>query len=36
MKIKPDWQNKKNTCCYFCGTTRSVKYEIDLLNVYGY
>ena len=35
MKIKPDWQKENYTCCYFCGTTRSVKYEIDLLNVYG-
>ena len=35
MKLKPDWQKENNTCCYFCGTTRSVKYEIDLLNVYG-
>lgn len=35
MKLKPDWQKENNICCYFCGTTRSVKYEIDLLNVYG-
>ena len=35
MKVKPNWQKEKNTCCYFCGTTRSVKYEVDLRNVYG-
>lgn len=36
-KITPisNWQSKKNVCCYFCGETRSVKYTVDLLNIYG-
>ena len=40
MKYKitynPNWAHKnKNTCCYFCGETRSVKYVVDLYNPYG-
>lgn len=25
----PDW-TKKNLQCYFCGTTKSVKYEMEM------
>ena len=35
MRINPDWQKQKNVCCFFCGNTKSVKYEVDLNNVYG-
>ena len=29
MKYIPDWQNKLLRC-HFCGTTKSVKYTIEL------
>lgn len=29
MKLIPKWPLKRNRC-YFCGTTKSVKYHIDV------
>lgn len=34
-KLNPKWRENKNRCCYFCGETRSVKYFVDLPNIYG-
>ena len=31
MKLIADWQNK-NLRCYFCGDTRSVKYEKEIFD----
>ena len=31
MKYIPNWQNK-NLRCHFCGETRSVKYETEVLD----
>lgn len=31
FNIIPDW-NKKNLKCYFCGETRSVKYEMEIFD----
>ena len=31
LKIIPDW-SKKNLKCYFCEETRSVKYEVEIIN----
>ena len=31
MKYISNWQNK-NLSCYFCGETRSVKYETEVLD----
>ena len=33
MKLIADWQNK-NLRCYFCGDTRSVKYEKEIFGFY--
>lgn len=35
VKYNPYWKEEKNTCCYFCGEMRSVKYTVDLCNVFG-
>ena len=35
VKYNPFWRENKDRCCYFCGNTRSVKYTVDLLNVFG-
>ena len=35
VKLNPFWREEKGTCCYFCGTTRSVKYTVDLCNGFG-
>lgn len=35
IKYNPAWRESKNTCCYFCGETRSVKYIADLCNYFG-
>ena len=35
IMLNPQWKQNKNTCCYFCGETRSVKYLVDLPNIYG-
>ena len=29
MKLIPDWNTRQLTC-FFCGETRSVKYELEL------
>lgn len=29
MKLIPNWQDQ-NLSCYFCGKTRSVKYELEI------
>ena len=29
MRLIPDWNTKQLTC-YFCGESRSVKYELEL------
>jgi hypothetical protein len=31
MKLIPNWQ-KENRVCYFCGETRSVKYELEIVD----
>ena len=35
ITLNPKWRESKNNCCYFCGETRSVKYLVDLPNIYG-
>lgn len=35
IRPNPNWRENKNRCCYFCGETRSVKYLVDLPNIYG-
>jgi hypothetical protein len=35
VKYNTNWRENKNICCYFCGETRSVKYTVDLRNIYG-
>jgi hypothetical protein len=34
MKLIPNWQ-RENLRCYFCGGTRSVKYELETHNFTG-
>lgn len=34
VKFNPFWREEKNTC-YFCNKTRSVKYIVDLCDVFG-
>lgn len=31
LKLIPDW-SKKNLSCYLCGETRSVKYEMEIID----
>lgn len=31
LKLIPDW-NKKNLKCYFCEESKSVKYEMEIIN----
>lgn len=35
IRPNPNWRENKNRCCCFCGETRSVKYLVDLPNIYG-
>ena len=35
ITLNPKWRENNNVCCYFCGETRSVKYLVDLPNIYG-
>ena len=34
MKLIPNWQ-RENLRCYFCGDTRSVKYELEIHDFTG-